>query len=160
MITLGAEGGVHCTETGYGWCYAACARESARTLHVLRETTSVGRCSQLVPLAPAFGDGGADIDVPVTDVATDACRRSERRGRDPFAAPLGRDAAGGSSGSAGGSVLTIAAMRGSRILRPDDGVVVSGFADGGGTLGVTGLATAAFSFFGASGAGAGGARGL
>lgn len=77
-------------------------------------------------LKAAFGDDGVDGDVPVADVATEAPRRSERRGREPEELcdfVLDREYTV-SSDSGGGSVFTtgcmMAVMRGSRIFRPDD----------------------------------------
>lgn len=123
----------------------------------------------------ALGDGGVESDVPVTVVATDVCRRSERRGRaepaeDADALPVFDRPDALSSvvdASAGAAALlgeSSAAMRGSRILSPEDADCAgasAGFAGAGAAA-----FGAAFSFFGA-GAGAGvgtssgtGARGL
>ena len=109
-------------------------------------------------LRVVFGEEGVDGDVPVTEVATDVPRRNERRGREPDElCDCVFDREDADSSVSGGSVLTacdmMSAMRGRRIFRPEDGVVVSLLVGTG--LGVTGLAAAGvidagFSFFGGS----------
>lgn len=96
----------------------------------------------------------------MTDVATEVWRRRDRRGRElDELCVFERDDAV-SSGSWEGSAFAdvmMAAMRGSRILSPEEGGAASVFetdAGGAGAFGVTSFATAAgacFSFFGGSG---------
>lgn len=79
--------------------------------------------------ALSLGDGGADNDVPVIEVDLDDWRRKERRGLDVFLefCAFGREGEASCSPLAAVVVIEGKAppIRGRRILRPVDGVVVS-----------------------------------
>ena len=105
-----------------------------------------------MPLMLAFGEEGADSEVPVADVDSDGCRRTDRRVREldePWDLLFDESSSSGLCDAAAGMMLP---MRGSRILSPDDdvasafdGLIVEGMAFVLGVAGLTAAGGTAFS---------------